>query len=135
MPSIRENIVAAFATRLGAARAKRNVTLALWDDGDTNLERIGYAVQKASIEARVEHQEQVSDIDTLSERANVIAESIIANATGTDLTLGDICRDIEQVNLAISWPDANSRTLGVTVEFLIHYQHDLGDPSTNSNAI
>ena len=134
MPSIRENVVAAFATRLGAARAKRNVTLALWDDGDTNHSR-QFNCQFASIEARIEHQENVADIDTLSERANVIAESIIANATSPDLTLGDICRDIEQTNLAITWPDADSRVLGVTVEFLIHYQHDIGDPSTNSSPI
>lgn len=134
MPSIRENIVAAFAARLGASRAKRNVTLALWDDGDTNHSR-QFRSQLAAIECRVEHRESVTDIDTLSERANVIAESIIANATATDLTLGDICRNIEQTNLQITWPEANSRELGVTVEFLIHYQHDIGDPSTNSNPI
>lgn len=134
MPSIRENIVSAFATRLSASRATRNAARALWDDGDTNYIR-QFGTQRASIEVRVEYQEEVTDIDTLSERANVIAESIIADATGADLTLSDICRGIEQTNLQITWPDANSRTLGVTVEFLIHYQHDVGDPSTNSNDI
>jgi hypothetical protein len=134
MPSIRENIVSAFATRLSAARASRTSTLALWDDGDTNQGR-QFNLQLASIECRVEHQETVADIDTLSERANVIAADIIGTAMQPDRTLSDTCRDIELTNLNISWPEPNSRVLGVTVEFQIHYQHDLGDPNTNTNPI
>ena len=134
MPTIRENAVAAFATRLGAARAKRNTSLAIWDDGDSGHAR-QFNTQLASIECRVEYRESVADIDTLSERANVIAGDIISNAMGADLTLGDTVRNIELANMAITWPEANSRELGVTVEFLIHYQHDIGDPSTNSNPI
>lgn len=134
MPTIRENVVAAFATRLGASRAKRNVALALWDDGDSGHSR-QFNTQLASIECRVEQRENVTDIDTLSERANVIIGTIIDNAMGADLTLSDTVRDIELANVNITWPEANSRELGVTVEFLIHYQHDIGDASTNTNPI
>lgn len=132
--TIREQVVAAFATRMSATRFGRSVDLAVFDDIDTDVIH-QYSSVNAIIPIRLEYTESLADVSLLSQRANALLGTAIATATGTDITLGGLCVDIEYAGADFGVRDAGMTKLGLNVQFSIKYRFDTGDPFTNSRGI
>ena len=132
--SIREQCVAAFATRLGAVRYGRDVPLALFDGDPETPEDPDprYGLVRSNIVARVEYTESVDALylGDWSITANAKIAELIAAATGADRTLGGVAENIRYTGSEFGAREGGGLKLGVNVTFEITYAFQIGDPYT-----
>ena len=135
--SIREQCVAAFATRLGAVRYGRDVPLALFDGDPETAEDPNprYRIVRSTIVARVEYTESidVTALATWSQTANAKLAELIATATGTDLTLGGVAETIRYTGAEFGAREGGGLQLGLNITFEIQYAFQAGDPYTTGD--
>lgn len=139
MQTIREQIVAALALRLGAQRANSSIDVSvlpvrcLWDSNDGNVERDSYGQMSVTMTLTLETIHQAAaDPTTWSAQGNAILGTLIADATGSDPTLGGLCDDVLYDGGTIYYPDSGSDIIGCDINLSVRYRFDAGNPYTNS---
>lgn len=142
MDSLREQILAALSTRLGASRALRPVELSLYDnDIDARDDEVtAYDSVRSTILARVEYVRQLSEteLDTVSKimcnkMAEIIFDATHDDAGNLELTLGDLCQDIYEIESKWEVRESGSVTVACYVTFRVPYFYDRGDPFNNTS--
>lgn len=133
MTPIREQIIAALAARLNAKRANSVIeTLparTLWDGSDGNVERNRYGGVSVTTELTIETVHQADrDHRQWSQQGNTILAALIAEATGTDRTLGGLVDDVAYTGGTIYYPDEGSDIIGVDLVLAVRWSHRIGDP-------
>lgn len=133
--SKREAVCAAFATRLGASRDPRRLALEdapfkIVEDRDETATQGEYRHIVCTMTVRAESFDLPSVGESRSTATNRLLASLIAAATGSDLTLGGLADDIAYDSggpLLLTDP---VEQVGAFAEFSILYRYDAGDPET-----
>lgn len=136
MDSIREQIYAAFAAKIGASRAlKAELVLYEADTETIRLDESEYDMIQSVLPARVEYERQLteSEMDTYPQILNNQIATIILSAVTGDRTLGGLCDDIVEFESEAELRDSGSRIIGCKILFQIPYSYNRGDPFSNSN--
>lgn len=135
--TIREQIIEAFATKVGALRCAQLdgdsdlPAKSVWDNAE-DAERTKYATTTCALDLPVEY---MAKVDTLtyanhSKQANAMLGELIQAATSGDQTLGGLCRTIQYTASEFVYPNDGSREITVFVVFRINYEFAAGDPFT-----
>lgn len=136
MDSIREQIYAAFAAKIGATRAiKADLVLYETDTETIDLDASEYDMIQSVLPARVEYERQLTEAEMATYTTilnNQLATIINAAVTG-DRTLGGLCDDIVEGESQIEIRDSGSRIVGCKILFQIPYSYNRGNPFSNSN--
>lgn len=136
--TIREQVVAAFAAKVGASRTEHLDDGAgslparvIWDNTET-AERTQYGAMQCTIELNVEYIAAVDSATypTLSQQANAMLGELIQDATNGDNTLGGLCRWITYTQNEFIYPDGGTDEVQVLASFSVVYQFAAGDPFT-----
>lgn len=135
--TVREQIIQAFVTKVGAGRCLRL-------DGDSNLPaksvwdnreeatKTKYNTMDVVLPLPVEYLALVdkTTYSSLSAQANAMLGELIQSATSGDVTLGGLCRSIAYTESEIIYPEDGAREIEVYAVFNIAYQFVAGDPFT-----
>ncbi|GHA85432.1 hypothetical protein [Modicisalibacter luteus] len=137
MPTIREQVIAALAQRLGAQRANTVIEAlparSLWDSNDSDVERADFGQMAVTMTLTLETVHQAdNDPGRWSEQGNAILGQLIIDATGQDVTLSGLCDDIAYAGGTIYYPEDGSEVIGVDINLAVRFRFDVGDPFTNS---
>lgn len=135
--TVREQVVAAFASRMDAQRAQQTFddlpARSLWDSSDGEIERTPYGQVAVTMTVTVETLHKAErDPAGWSAQGNAVLGDLIAQATGSDRTLGGLCDNIAYAGGTIYYPDDGSDVLGVDINCEIRFRFDLGNPFANS---
>lgn len=127
MDSIREQIVQAFATRLGADRGeqldseKELPARVLWDPTET-AEKLKYRKYEVTLTVNVgEMASRNPDINP-SVQGNQMLAALLNDALSEDHTLGGLCKDISYTDSVLDSPDPGQNEMIILVTFQITYQ-------------
>lgn len=129
--SIREQVIAAFATRMGAVRNGRETALALYDGPDT-IERSYYGWTDRNLPIRLDYVADLTPAqaanDTLvQQRSNELLATCLETAM-QDMTLGGLCDAIIYVDSDPQPRERGSTKLPLIVNFVIRYTAKTTDP-------
>lgn len=133
--TIREQILTAFATKIGAERCDqldgRDVLPAksLWDNRE-EAEGKKYGVMQMSLPLAVEYKAQVDPNLNISKQANAMLGELIQLATDGDNTLAGLCESISYQQSEFNYPEDGTQVIEVYVEFSVIYKFAKGDPFT-----
>lgn len=131
--SIREQIVQAFATRIGATRAMQldnNSELparAVWDSSET-AERLQYGRLGVTLTLNVGYLDNVDRAVNPSKQGNVMLATLLNDALNNDPTLGGLCSQINYSDSVIDFPEPGQDQIAVLIVFEIVYDIDSTDP-------
>lgn len=133
MTPIREQIIAALAERLNAARANSVIeqlpARTLWDGSDGLVERDRYGGVSVTTELTIETVHQADrDHRQWSQQGNAILAALITEATGGDRTLGGLAEDVAYTGGTIYYPEEGSDIIGVDLALAVRWSHRIGDP-------
>lgn len=136
--TIREQVLAAFATRLSAERSIPTrdrddlpvIGMEAPEESGSDSQEYGKAVMDVPV--NVVRYVRANDLSEADTEANAELGTLIQSALGTDNTLGGLCRDIRYTGGAIDLPPDGSVVVGVAAQFTITYSFDEGDPFTDS---
>lgn len=132
MDSIREQVVAAFATKISAERAR---TLdgecdlparALWDITE-DKEKTQYGQVRCSLEINVGYMAK-RDGRNASVQGNALLAELINDAISGDRTLGGLVESIAEAESTINYPQEGQSEIAVLVSFQVVYLHAIGSP-------
>lgn len=135
MTPIREQIISALAQQLNAERANTIIeelpARSVWDGSDGLVERNAYGGMDVTTEVTVETVHQADrDFRQWSTQGNAILAQLIAEATGTDRTLGGLANDVSYTGGTIYYPEEGSDIIGVDLVLAVRWSHRIGDPYT-----
>ncbi|WP_396623082.1 hypothetical protein [Marinobacter sp. W-8] len=125
--SIREQIVQAFATRLGAARAEQLVNegdlpvRVLWDPIET-AEKVKYRKYEVTLTVNVGELASRDETVNSSIQGNRMLAALLDDALSEDHTLGGLCKDISYLDSAFDSPSSGQTEMVIQVTFQITYQ-------------
>lgn len=130
----REAVCAAFASRLGASREPRRLALedapfTIIEDRDETAAQGEYRHIVCTMAVRAESFGTPNVGESRSTATNRLLATLIASATGSDLTLGGLSDDIAYDTggpLLLADP---VEQVGAFAEFSIIYRYDAGDPA------
>ncbi|KZZ71564.1 hypothetical protein A3765_13900 [Oleiphilus sp. HI0130] len=133
--TLREQIVEAFTTKIGAARCARLdgdsdlPAKSVWDNAE-EAERTKYSTFACSMDIPVEYMAKIDTVtySNFSKQANAMLGELIALATSGDPSLGDLCKSIQYSAAEFIYPDDGSREIEVFAVFRINYEFVAGDP-------
>lgn len=135
--TIREKVVAAFCTKVGADRcvkldgSSELPAKSVWDNRE-ELTKTAYGKMSATLPLPVEYLASVDSVThaTHSHQANAMLGEIIQSATSGDNTLGGLCRSIQYTESEIVYPEDGSQEIEVYAVFNVVYEFAVGDPFT-----
>lgn len=133
--TLREQIVEAFTTKIGALRCARldgDTDLpakSVWDNSE-DAERTKYGSVACSLDIPVEYMAKVdtSSYSNFSKQANAMLGELIQQATSGDSSLGGLCQNINYTSSEFVYPEDGSREIEVFAVFRITYEFVAGDP-------
>lgn len=134
----RELIFAALAEKLDAHRARADIdqrdlpARVLWSGEDGQVERNKYGEISVTTGASIIAQHPADeDPDKWDGQGNEILAQVIADATGTNRTLGGLVEDLAYTATAILYPDSGSSIITIGVDLAVRWTHPVGNPFTD----
>lgn len=132
---IRERILAAFATRLGASRQPSpvqsgEVPLIAIVGEDESAEN-QYGKIKCTLQVTVESVAAFGDMSRAS-KASYLLAALIRSATNDDQTFNGLAESVRYASGATIYPETESLLVGARVVFEIVYWFDVGNPFVNT---
>jgi len=131
--SIREQIVAAFASRISAGRSIQldgNSDLparAVWDTSES-AERLNYGKLRVGLDLNVGIMDNVDRQINQSVQGNAMLAELINDALSSDPTLGGLCSQINYSDSVIDYPEPGQSQIAVLAVFQIVYEIDNASP-------
>lgn len=129
--SIREQIIAEFARRMGATRNGRDVAVALYTGPDT-VERSYYGWTDRNLPIRIDYVADLTPAQVASDTlVQQRSEQLLATCLETamqDQTLGGLCDAIIFVDSEPAPRERGSTKLPLIVNFAIRYTAKTNDP-------
>lgn len=132
--TIREQIIEAFALKVGAGRCLKLdgdsdlPARSLWDNQE-EAEKTAYGSMKCSIDLPIEYLAKVdSAFSNHSKQANAMLAELIQSATSGDNSLGGLCRSIEYKTSEFIYPEDGSQEIEVFCVFTLVYEFAIGNP-------
>lgn len=133
MPSIRENILSALATRLTASREPLRADMAdsvfIEDQGET-AELLDYETVQAELTLRMESLASTLTAESRPTAENRLLASLISTTTGSDRTLTSLCDDIVYTGGGPIITDDPTVYAGAYATFTVRYRFNAGNPNT-----
>lgn len=137
--SRREQILAAFATRLGAQRTSARadmpanaISLTLDDLGET-ASYLDYGMEQIDINVRVEALYKGTATDHTPAFSNKLLAALDDEAAGADNTLGGLCDNILYTGGGPLLVDDPTTAIGAFAEFTLTYRNDYRNPYALTN--
>ena len=133
--SIREQVVAAFATRISADRALQldgNSQLparSVWDFSE-EAERTTYGTLNLSLGLSVGAMELFDRTKGASKQANEMLANLLEDALNDDPTLGGLADRINYVESTVDYPQPGQDEIAILASFEIAYQTQATTPFT-----
>lgn len=150
MSSIREQVIAAFADKVGAVRAPLPADFddkVAWPitglvDGDDLVERVEYGSYFVILGIRLERIDEYTGANALARYGsedksvvgNALLTDLISTALAGDRTLGGLAVDTQYSEGGVIYADTSSRLVGAFAVFNLRFRFDVGDPLTDSAA-
>ncbi len=131
--SIRESILSAMATRLGASRLPYRADMAtsvIINDEGEEAQLLDYATCEATMTIRVESLSSVLTAESRATAENRLLSALISTAIGTDRTLSSKCDDIVYSGGGPLLTEDPTIYVGAYASFAIRYRYDAGNPYT-----
>ena len=131
--SIREQIVEAFAARIGAGRAMQldgNSELparAVWDSSES-AERLNYGKMRVTTELSVGFMDNVDRSINSSKQGNAMLAELLEDALNNDPTMGGLCSQINYSDSVIDYPEPGQSEIAILAVFQIVYETDSTSP-------
>lgn len=125
--SIREQIVQAFADRLGAERGQQldsELDLparVLWDPSET-AEKLKFRKYDVTLTVNVGEMAKRDFTINPSVQGNQMLATLLDSALSEDSTLGGLCKDISYTDSVLDSPDPGQTEMIILVTFQITYQ-------------
>lgn len=130
---IRESILSALSTRLGAARlparSDMGTDITIEDTGE-EARLLDYQTCEASMTLRIESLSAVQTGESIPTAENRLLAALIKATIGTDRTLSSLCDDIVYASGGPLLTEEPTVYAGVFATFLIRYRFDAGNPYT-----
>lgn len=135
--TIREQIIDAFCTKVGAERCVKLdgssdlPAKSVWDRSE-EITKTQYGAVTATMPLPVESLALVDLVtySTLSHQANAMLGELIQAATAGDNTLAGLCQRIEYSASEMIYPEPGAQEIEVYAVFTVTYQYRVGDPFT-----
>lgn len=133
--SIREQIVKAFAARLGAERGQQLDSEAdlparvLWDPSET-AEKLKYRKYEVTLTVNVGQMASRDFSINSSIQGNQMLAALLDDALSADQTLGGLCKGIAYSDSALDSPDPGQKEMIILVTFEITYEMSNTSPYT-----
>jgi len=125
--SIREQIVQAFADRLGAERGqqldseKDLPARVIWDPSET-AQKLQYRKYEMSLTVNVGEMAKRDDSVNSSVQGNAMLAGLLNDALSEDQTLNGLCKHISYTDSVLDSPDPGQNEMIILVTFEIVYQ-------------
>lgn len=124
--SIREQVVQAFADRIGASRAQKLDSQsdlparALWDPSES-AEKNKYGKYDLTVTIQVAEMASRDFQTDSSTQGNAMLASLLNDALNADATLGGLCKHIRYVESTLDSPEDGQKEMVVLATFEIVY--------------
>jgi len=131
--SIREQVVAAFASRISAGRSIQLdgssdlPARAVWDTSESS-ERLNYGKLQVSLDLNVGLMDNVNRQINQSVQGNAMLAELIDDALSSDPTMGGLCTQINYSDSVIDYPEPGQSQIAVLAVFQIVYEIDNASP-------
>lgn len=131
--SIREQVVQAFADRIGAARAAQLdgesylPARALWDPTETT-EKNRYGKYDCTVTIQVAEMASRDFSINSSVQGNAMLSSLLNDALSTDHTLGGLCKSLSYTGSTLDFPESGQKEAIVLATFEVVYAMDNSNP-------
>lgn len=131
--SIREQAVAAFATRISATRALQLdgssdlPARACWDFSES-AEKTTYGKLRISVEVNVGFMDKFDRVKGASQQGNEMLAALINDALSQDPTLGGLVQTINYTESTIDYPQPGQDEIAVLATFELVYETDNASP-------
>lgn len=135
--SVREQVLSAFATAMGATRNGRGVGTALYDGVDT-IETQYFGKALRNLPVRLDYVYDLSDAEAASgpltqQRGNAMLAECL-EAANQDTTLGGLCDSVVFESAEPQPREPGSKKLPLVVNFIIRYVALNSDPYMSTEA-
>lgn len=133
--SIREQIVNAFAARIGAERGQQLDSEAdlparvLWDPSET-AEKLKYRKYEVTLTVNVGEMAARDFNINSSVQGNQMLGALLEDALSEDHTLGGLCKGISYADSVLDSPDPGQKEMIILVTFEITYEMSNTSPYT-----
>ncbi len=125
--SIREQVVQAFATRVGAERGKQLdnreelPSRVIWDPSET-AEKLKYRKYEMTLTLNVGEMAKRDHSINSSVQGNQMLAAMLDDALASDQTLGGLCKHISYTDSVLDSPDPGQNEMIILVTFQIVYE-------------
>ena len=125
--SIREQVVAAFATRINADRAlqldgaSELPAKAVWDFTET-AERTRYGTLSITLGLSVGYMAEFDRVKGASKQGNEMLAELLEDALNNDPTMGGLTQSINYVESTVDYPEPGQNEIAILATFEIVYE-------------
>lgn len=125
--SIREQIVEAFATRIGAKRseqldgASELPARSVWDFTES-ADKTGYGTLRMTLGLSVGYMDQLDRALGASKQANTMLAALLEDALNNDPSLGGLAETISYLESTIDYPEPGQNEIAILANFEIVYE-------------
>ena len=132
---IRERILSAFATQLGASRQPSPIQsgdaplIAIVGEDETSEN--DYGKIRCTMSVTVESIAAYGDMSRAS-KANYLLAALVRAATNSDQTFGGLAESMRYASGSTIYPDTEGLLVGARAVFEIVYWYDVGNPFVNT---